>query len=156
MNRWTALAAWSAAGLVVILSLVFAITHRASDAPPGAVDAPLSAVRITDDCDNPGQIKPTTIQLTCGDGSAVLNDLTWSDWGETTATGEGVLNQVDCDPSCVEGHDVSTSVPVVLSQPAPAENGTMYFTRISVGDQVFQSCWAEPPAPYLPACPPTK
>ena len=156
-GRW-----WSAgaAALVVALAVGFASTHRATPSAPhpnGRVVGPSSDVRIVDDCYDPGQTQPTTIQLTCGDGSAVLNDLKWVEWAESRATGNGVLNQVVCDPSCVDGHDTDHNVRVVLSEPVRAANGINYFTKVVVDGglatpEIFQDCWAEPPAPYIPKC----
>jgi hypothetical protein len=147
------------AALVVALSVVFVTTYRTSGT---SKDRPVTSgpsdVRIVEDCYDPGVTEPTKIQLTCGDGSAVLSGIKWKTWAENSATGDGVLNQVDCDPSCSEGDDADRAVRVDLSEPARAANGVRYFTKVTVDDgrgapQEFQACWADPPAPYLPTCP---
>jgi hypothetical protein len=149
------------AALIVTIAVVFATSYhpsRAAPPPISPVTTRSSDVRIVEDCYDPGLIEPTTIQLTCGDGSAVLSGLKWAAWGENSATGTGVLNQVVCDPSCSDGHDADHAVRVSLTEPTRAANGVRYFTKVRVEDgstapQDFQACWAEPPAPYLPTCP---
>ena len=119
---------------------------------------------MTETTPNNLPLKKTHPQLTCGDGTVVANSVTWSQWGATTATGHGTVNEVSCVPDCADGKDVAYQVTVTLSRPVKAGNGKEYFVRITLtftGDhpggsstQIFKACADTPPAPYIPACPP--
>jgi hypothetical protein len=155
---------------VVVLAVVFAIIHtNGSSGPsfgrPGDV-APQSNVAIIDDCANAGRVEPKTIQLTCGDGTAVAEGLSWSQWSSGTAIGHGLIDEVSCIPDCANGQNVSYKVALTLSEPVRAASGARYFTRIAVAylgesptgarTAVYTDCYAKPPAPYLPGCPANK
>lgn len=159
------------AAVAIALAVTFAITHTndssgPDDVTPGNVQ-PQSNVLISDNCagqNDEGLYEPARILLTCGDGTIVVNGLTWRQWGATTATGHGTVNEVSCVPDCAEGKDVAYQVAVTLSRPVKAGNGKEYFVRIALtftGDrpggsptQIFKACADTPPAPYIPACPP--
>lgn len=156
--------------VVVLLAVVFAIIHtNGSPEPsfgrPGDV-APQSNVAIIDNCANAGRVEPKTIQLTCGDGTAVAEALSWSQWSSETAIGHGIIDEVSCIPDCANGQNVSYKVALTLSKPVHAASGARYFTRIAVAylgksptgarTAVYTDCYASPPAPYLPRCPASK
>jgi len=172
-RRFTTL--WVGCGVVVAvavaLAVTFAATHTNGRSGPNGVTPgnvqPQSSVLISDNCagqNDEGLYEPTTIQLTCGDGKIVANSLTWSQWGATTATGHGTVNEVSCVPSCASGKDVAYQVAVTLSRPVKAGNGKEYFVRVALTftgnnpggspTQMFKACADTPPAPYIPACPP--
>jgi hypothetical protein len=154
----------------VTLSVLFAAKHTngtsgPSDISPGNA-SPQSNVLLSDDCgftNDEGLFEPSTIQLTCGDGEIVAGRLTWSQWGATTAMGQGSINEVSCVPDCADGKDVVYKAKLTLSEPMKAGSGRMYFTKIQVsfidrgpnGDssQQFTDCFVTPPAPYIPPCP---
>jgi hypothetical protein len=158
--------------MAMALAITFAVTHAngssgPNDVTPGNVQ-PQSHVLISDNCgfqNNEGLYEPTTILLACGDGEDAANGLIWSQWGATTATGHGTLNEVRCVPNCAYGKDVAYPVTVMLSRPVKARNGKEYFVRITLtftGDhpsgsstQKFKACYDTPPAPWVPACPPS-
>ncbi|MCU1589601.1 MAG: Uncharacterized protein JWP11_857 [Frankiales bacterium] len=48
-------------------------------------------------------IRPSYVALACADGSSIAESLTWTSWGQTEATAEGVLSENDCTPQCVSG-----------------------------------------------------
>jgi hypothetical protein len=158
--------------LAVVLSVLFAIKHTngtsgPSDIAPGNA-RPQSNVLLSDDCgstNDEGLFEPPTIQLTCGDGTIVAGHLTWSQWGATTAIGQGSINEVSCVPDCADGKDIVYKAKLTLSEPTKAGSGRMYFTEIQVsfigrgpngGSQQFTDCFAAPPAPYIPPCPANK
>jgi serine/threonine protein kinase len=47
--------------------------------------------------------EPDSLLLACGDGGDGLQNLTWSNWGEPTATAEGDFWVVNCQPDCASG-----------------------------------------------------
>jgi hypothetical protein len=161
---------WLSAGVVtlaaVILAIVFAIVHtNGSPEPlfrrPGNVE-PQSSVAIIDNCANAGRVEPRTIELACGDGTAVAEDLSWSQWSSGLAVGHGIVDEVNCVPDCANGQDVSYRAALTLTKPVRADSGARYFTRIVVAylgknpggtrTAVYADCYASPPAPYLPRC----
>lgn len=174
-RRWKPKAVWLGGGVIAVsaitLSIIFAVTHtsgnsRPSDVSPGNIQ-PQSGVLVSDNCgfdNDEGVFEPVTIQLTCGSGTAVAGNLTWSQWGSTTAVGQGNVNEVSCVPDCADGKDVVYKAGLTLSEPVKAGNGKEYFTRITVSfigsgpngssGQLFKDCFDTPPAPYIPACPP--
>lgn len=170
--RWVL---WASGGVVAImliaLAVAFAVTHTNGGSSPNDVTPgnaqPQSNVLISDDCasqNDEGLYEPETIQLTCGDGTIVANGLTWSQWGSTTATAHGTVNEVSCVPDCADGKDIAYQVDVTLSEPVKAEDGKEYFVRVTLtftGDspdgsstQIFKACDDTPSVPYIPACPP--
>lgn len=66
------------------------------------------------DCEYP-EHKPTTITITCADGGISINKIIWKTWNKSGATGTGTFNENLCEPSCVEGEQVSAPVNVTLS-----------------------------------------
>ena len=94
---------YSFRGLVAVaLSITFAVNHTngtsgPSDVSPGNA-LPQSNVLIIDNCYEEGRFEPATIQLACGNGTAVANNLTWSKWTSTMAAGQGTVNEVKLCP----------------------------------------------------------
>jgi hypothetical protein len=93
------------------------------------------------------EVRPTSLLLVCSDGTAALENLTWSHWGHNittsssggavpapTATGTGEFFLNDCNPNCAQGHDqtypVQVTLWVVYSSPSP--QGGTYFGQASL------------------------
>jgi hypothetical protein len=85
------------------------------------------------------EVRPTSLLLACGDGTAGLQKVTWSHWGTAvtaadsmgTATGTGEFWLNDCTPSCAKGHDLTYPVRVTLSVVYVA-SGADYFGQLSL------------------------
>jgi hypothetical protein len=165
---------WLGSGAIILVAIALAITFAATysngNTAPGGVTPgnvqPQSNVLVSDDCgtqNDEGLYEPATIQLTCGDAEDVANDLTWSQWGQTTATGHGSVNEVSCVPDCANGKDIAYPVNVTLSSPVKAGNGKEYFAYVTLAftgshpgkppTQTFHACAHTPDALYVPACP---
>lgn len=71
--------------------------------------------------------QPTALTLYCADAGQVLRDIRWFNWGELSATGEGIVDTNLCDPNCAEGEVVSTKVKITLLD-ARDVDGTSLFT----------------------------
>jgi hypothetical protein len=93
------------------------------------------------------EVEPTSLLLVCSDGTAGLENLTWSHWGHNittsssgqsipsanaTGTGEFFLN--DCNPNCAKGRDQTYPVQVTLSvvYSSPLPQGGTYFGQASL------------------------
>jgi hypothetical protein len=59
--------------------------------------------------------QPKTYILLCGDAGTILEQLVWSDWGQTKTTATGVQVQNSCTPSCAAGSPISTKATATLS-----------------------------------------
>jgi hypothetical protein len=44
--------------------------------------------------------KPKAITLTCADGGLYVDQITWTSWSKTGATGTGTFYENLCEPSC--------------------------------------------------------
>lgn len=148
-------------------AVIFAITNKSPTSPPGVLASgnvtPQSNVSVVADCSSAGIIEPATVDLLCGDGTATATSLSWSQWGSQQAVGRGTVNVVNCVPNCASGHDVAYRVTVTLSDPVRTASGSIDFTRIAVAyngkgppglhSAVYQDCYFNPPAQYIPKCP---
>ncbi|MGH3291703.1 MAG: hypothetical protein ACRDP7_07850, partial [Trebonia sp.] len=86
------------------------------------------------------EVRPTSLLLACGDGTAGLQNLTWSHWGTAltaagsmgTATGTGEFWLNDCTPNCATGHHLTYPARVALSVVYSSPEGGDYFGQLSV------------------------
>jgi hypothetical protein len=85
------------------------------------------------DCEYP-EHKPTTITFTCADGGISVNKIKWSTWDKSGATGTGTFNENLCEPSCVEGKEVSAPVNIKLSDLTPRK-GKYYLRTLDISTQ---------------------
>lgn len=86
-----------------------------SQAPPAPTPRRTRQSGTIDDCSGKPLTEPVSLLLFCGDGTAMLHDLIWTDWGSATATAQGVVSEVVCRPSCAEGGEVTSAATVVVS-----------------------------------------
>jgi hypothetical protein len=76
--------------------------------------------------------KPVELVLYCADAGQILNEITWSSWTPTQATGAGTSTANDCEPSCAEGNDVISLVEIKLTKPMTSESGKRVFSNIEI------------------------
>jgi len=76
--------------------------------------------------------KPVELVLYCADAGQILNEITWSSWTPTEATGAGTSTANDCEPSCAEGKDVISAVEIKLTKPVTSESGKRVFSNIEI------------------------
>lgn len=117
-------------------------THSAGgsssgESVPGVIDCGKSLSHL--------DVRPTSLLLVCSDGTAGLQDLTWSHWGHNittggpgqtvpsaTATGTGEFFLNDCNPNCAQGRDQTYPVQVTLSVVYSSPYGGTYFGQASL------------------------
>lgn len=75
--------------------------------------------------------RPTSYTLACADGNASLDQLTWSGWGEPTATARGVVVSNTCDPDCANGALRRDEATAVASGLRPRGSVRLY-TKVTV------------------------
>ena len=76
--------------------------------------------------------KPVELVLYCADAGQILNEISWSSWTPTEATGAGTSTANDCEPSCAEGKDVISAVEIKLTKPVTSESGKRVFSNIEI------------------------
>jgi Caspase domain len=76
------------------------------------------------------QMKPKLIDLSV-DGSGQLLNITWAYWGGEPATGTGILEINDCNPSCGGGTFTGYPATVTLSALLPYKGREVY-TRMTI------------------------
>jgi len=76
--------------------------------------------------------KPVELVLYCADAGQILNEITWTSWTPTEATGAGTSTANDCEPSCAEGKDVISAVEIKLTKPMTSESGKRVFSKIEI------------------------
>ncbi|MGC8511232.1 MAG: hypothetical protein ACP5PB_10230 [Acidimicrobiales bacterium] len=55
------------------------------------------------DCSSTLSVKPRTLVLSCADANTEITDVSWSNWGQSTAFATGTARWNDCTPSCAAG-----------------------------------------------------
>jgi hypothetical protein len=119
-----AIAAAAALGTTIALNTI----------APSSQPIPSDPAHIyTWDCEYP-EHKPTTITFTCADGGISVNKIKWSSWDKSGATGTGTFNENLCEPSCVEGKEVSAPVSIKLSDLTPRK-GKYYLRTLDISTQ---------------------
>ena len=116
-----AIAAAAALGTTLLLNIIAPSSQPISTA---AEDI------YTWDCEYP-EHKPTAITITCADGGISVNKIKWSTWDKSGATGIGTFNENLCEPSCVEGKQVSAPVTIKLSD-LKANKGNYYLRTLDI------------------------
>jgi hypothetical protein len=105
----------SASALFVAAIAIAAVAMSASAASP---------LKITN-C-NKAASSPKLLTLTCGDGNTVLKGMTWTNFGDATASGQGTFVSNTCEPNCAEGKNVSYAVTVKAMGSKKCKGATVY------------------------------
>jgi hypothetical protein len=104
--------------------------------PPPAATA-LADVGVVAECDDapphPLSREPSVIILACADAGIGVQDLTWTSWTASSATGHGVLWENECVPtaSCGENKFSHYPVGVTLSGVKASATGR-WFSHLTV------------------------
>lgn len=137
---------WLMIGGIVILVVAVAVTlflartggSKGSDLsqlPRPAQNRPSKVADVfVADCDgSPPTALPTSLNITCGDGSVFFDGIVWSVWDADSAIGSGNLHANNCKPNCAEGKVQTEQATVILSQPVPGTATTKTtFTQLAV------------------------
>lgn len=71
--------------------------------------------------------QPKELTLYCADGGQIIQQIRWFNWGDSSATGEGIVFTNLCDPNCAEGTIARTKVKFTLLEPREV-NGMSVFS----------------------------
>ncbi|MFE9614155.1 hypothetical protein [Streptomyces sp. NPDC006012] len=104
----------------------------APSAPSAGHPARQSATPVLVDCFSNSDVRPGDFILACGDGNSRLAGLRWSQWGQNSATAEGINLVNDCKPYCAAGTFREYPVTVRLDHPAQWQRNPElnHYTRI--------------------------
>jgi hypothetical protein len=75
-------------------------------------------------------VEPATIVLACADYGSILENLHWSSWTPTAATGSGTYSYKICVPDCAAGGTANAPASVALGGPISTSQGAE-FSRIT-------------------------
>jgi hypothetical protein len=155
----------TAALAVPVLLLLATLVGCGAGSPAAATTHHTLPSLVDARCIHPGQARPATIVLACGDGNAVAEHVRWQTWATTRAAGEGTLSQNDCTPDCAQGGFHGYPARFALSDTVRA-GGRTYFTKVTITFagrrplsatkkvEVVSDCFVNPPEAYIPKCPP--
>jgi len=119
-----AIAAAAALGATLVLNTI---------APSSQPISTAAADINTWDCEYPAH-KPKAITLTCADGGLYVDEINWTNWNKTGATGTGNFYENLCEPSCAEGEQVSAPVKITLTDLSPRK-GKNYLRTLDITTQ---------------------
>jgi hypothetical protein len=77
------------------------------------------------------EVRPTTI-TDSGDGTGVVKDLVWSNWGSAQATATGTQEVNDCNPNCAQGTYTGYAATVTLAGLTPYGTGLEAYSTIVI------------------------
>jgi len=123
-SRATAAVAIAAAAVLGITLALNAIAPTSQPISTAAVDI------HTWDCEY-SEHKPKAITLTCADGGLYVDEITWTTWNKTGATGTCTFYENLCEPSCAEGEQVSAPVKINLTDLSPRK-GKFYLRTLDI------------------------
>jgi hypothetical protein len=126
-SRATAAVAIAAAAALGATLLLNSIAPSSQSISTAAKDI------YTWDCEYP-EHKPEAITLTCADGGLYVDQITWTSWSKTGATGTGTFHENLCEPSCAEGEQVSAPVKITLTDLSPRK-GKNYLRTLDISTQ---------------------
>lgn len=109
-------------------------------APPAAAPTPtataLADAGVVSACDAPPHLlsrEPSVIILACADAGIGVQDLTWTSWTASSATGQGVLWENECVPTASCGASKYSRYPVAVTLSAvKASAQGPWFSRLTV------------------------
>lgn len=132
---WTALAC--AALLVTACNSAGGSTAVTVPGTPVATTAASTFLAEGQDINGTLAYRPACQSSGCplsGDGTAILDKMTWSQWSATEAVGAGIYKLDGCDPDCAAGPEYPVPAVVTLSDPVKvcSASGTRFvWTRAS-------------------------
>ncbi|MBO0801560.1 MAG: hypothetical protein J2P25_00580 [Nocardiopsaceae bacterium] len=75
--------------------------------------------------------RPSGIVIACADHGLGVEKMTWTSWGTSSATGQGIFYENQCQPSCAKGKTATYPVQVTLSKVKTSSQGA-YFSELTV------------------------
>lgn len=79
---------------------------------------------------DPFPVEPETLLFGC-DATGIVNDITWTAWTDTEATGTGTAAVTGCDPSCAEGTTLTYPADIRLDTPVTI-GCTAFYSHLTI------------------------
>ena len=110
--------------------------------PPSSTTTSSSSIPIADlpkviaNCTAPApqsqvtQFEPSSISLACADDGTGVEDMSWTTWTATVATGDGRLWENTCTPNCANGAIETYAATITLSDVQSTSAGDL-FSRLA-------------------------
>lgn len=120
--------------LFALAGSTLAVTASSPDASASTTSpAPTGVVANCDAASPSLSERPSGIVIACADDGLGAEDMIWSNWGTSTATGQGILYENECTPaaSCGASQFSTYPVKVTLSDVKSSSDGP-YFSELSV------------------------
>jgi hypothetical protein len=97
----------------------------------------LANVGVVSECDeappHPLSREPSVIILACADAGIGVQDLTWTSWTASSATGQGVLWENECVPTASCGENKFSHYPVAVTlSVVKASAAGQWFSQLTV------------------------
>lgn len=96
----------------------------------GCADEEISPTRVSQDVYVINCIEavsqPSELVLYCADAGQILTSISWSSWGDDTASGTGQSVTNTCMPNCAEGDFVTVDVDLTLYDLVESEGRLVY------------------------------
>lgn len=110
---------------------------QATTPPPSisSASSPLPLPGVIADCTSPPpyrlSTRPSAITLACADDGLGVEEMTWTSWTTSAATGHGTFWEKLCKPSCATGKIGTYPVAVRVSAVKTSSQGP-WFSRLTV------------------------
>lgn len=141
-------------GHTLALSMTFAAVTAVPVwlAPSAAADPhPLSVTYAIGKCvtaEQPATAEPTSFDYNC-DGTGVLEDMNWTEWGRDGARGTGEDSSIECQPNCAEGARLTNPVVVHAWNPTISDNpecpaATLFYRDMTIAYPEGVPPWITP------------
>ena len=115
---------------------IFAVLILASCSSSSTPNAPTNSEGVFySGCGYEYSQKPSSITLTCADGSMYLDQVKYTKWNDTSAKASGIFNMNSCDPDCASGTMIATPVEISIGKPKQDSNGKMIFSELIIRAQ---------------------
>jgi hypothetical protein len=111
------------------------VTDSPSSAASSAPSAAGGLPGVVADCTSPPPYRlsaqPTSITLACADDGLGVENMSWTGWASSAATGRGTFWEKLCVPSCATGKIGTYPVAVTLSAGKTSSQGS-WFSLLTV------------------------
>lgn len=98
--------------------------------------------------EQPAQERPERFDYNC-DGTGVMEDMTWTSWGDEGAEGTGTDTSIECKPNCAQGAKLTNPIVVHAWNPLPARNtdcplGVGFYSDLTIAYPKGVPPWIQP------------
>jgi hypothetical protein len=137
-----------AVGMLLALSTVCGIP------PTAGADPQVFAIGKCVDPSQPPIQRPNRFAYNC-DETGVIEDMTWTAWGEDGARGTGTDSSVECQPNCAQGTRLTNPINVHAWNALPPKDagcpaGVQYYSDMTIAYPKGVPPWITPGTTWTP------